>query len=66
MLFEVKPTKEGKSRYLELAAQLKPLLSGFEGFIRAERFTSLNEEGKLLSMNVWKDENAVKNWRNVV
>lgn len=60
-------TDEGRqNRYLELAAQLKPLLSGFEGFIRAERFTSLNEEGKLLSMNVWKDENAVKNWRNVV
>lgn len=53
-------------RYLDLAAGLKPLLSGFEEFIRAERFTSLNDEGKLLSMNVWTDEQAVARWRNVV
>lgn len=66
VLFEVKLKKEGKQRYLDLAAMLKPMLSGFEGFIRAERFASLNEEGKLLSMNVWTDENAVERWRNVV
>ncbi len=66
VLFEVKPTKEGMQKYLDLAAMLKPLLSGFEGFISAERFTSINEEGKLLSMNVWKDEDAVKRWRNVM
>ena len=66
VLFEVKPTKEGMQKYLDLAAMLKPMLAGFEGFIRAERFTSLNEEGKLLSMNVWTDEDAVKRWRNVV
>ena len=66
VLFEVKPTKEGMKRYLDLATGLKPLLAGFEGFIRAERFTSLNEEGKLLSMNVWTDEEAVARWRNVV
>ena len=66
VLFEVKPTKAGMQRYLDLAASLKPLLAGFEGFIRAERFTSLNEEGKLLSMNVWTDEEAVSRWRNVM
>ncbi len=66
VLFEVKPTKEGMKRYLDLAAMLKPLLEGFEGFIRMERFSSLNEEGKLLSMNVWKSEEAVERWRNVV
>ena len=52
VLFEVKPTREGMKRYLELAAMLKPLLAGFEGFVRAERFSSLNEQGKLLSLNV--------------
>lgn len=66
VLFEVKPTKEGMQKYLALAAMLKPMLAGFEGFIRAERFSSLNEEGKLLSMNVWTDEAAVERWRNVV
>lgn len=66
VLFEVKPTKEGMKRYLDLAAMLKPLLSGFDGFIRAERFSSLNEDGKLLSMNIWTDEAAVERWRNTV
>lgn len=66
VLFEVKPTKEGMKRYLDLAAMLKPLLSGFDGFIRAERFSSMNEEGKLLSMNIWTDEAAVERWRNTV
>ena len=53
-------------KYLDLAAMLKPMLAGFEGFIRAERFSSLNEDGKLLSMNVWTDEAAVERWRNVM
>ena len=66
VLFEFKPTKAGMQKYLDLAAMLKPMLSGFEGFIRAERFSSLNEEGKLLSMNVWTDEAAVERWRNVM
>ena len=66
VMFEVTPTKEGMQKYLDLAAALKPMLAGFEGFIRAERFSSLNEEGKLLSMNVWTDEAAVERWRNVM
>lgn len=66
VLFEVKPTKEGMQRYLDLAAMLKPMLAGFEGFIRAERFTSITEDGKLLSMNVWESEEAVERWRNVM
>lgn len=66
VLFEVKPTLEGKQRYLDLSAMLKPLFTGFEGFIRAERFVSLNEEGKLLSMNIWTDETAVERWRTTV
>jgi antibiotic biosynthesis monooxygenase (ABM) superfamily enzyme len=51
VLFEVTPTAEGKERYLELASQLKPLLSNAKGFIRSERFSSLNAESKLLSLN---------------
>lgn len=66
VLFEVKPAKAGMQKYLDLAAMLKPMLAGFEGFIRSERFSSLNEDGKLLSMNVWTDEAAVERWRNVM
>ncbi len=66
VLFEVKPTEEGMKKYLELAAMLKPMLAGFEGFLSAERFQSLNEEGKLLSMNVWDSEEAIEKWRNTM
>ncbi len=64
VLFEVKPTKEGMDKYLELAAMLRPMLANEAGFISAERFRSLNDEGKLLSMNVWESEEAVYRWRN--
>lgn len=53
-------------RYLDLAAVLKPLLSGLEGFTWAGRFTSLCADGKLLSMSIWTDEAAVERWRGVV
>lgn len=66
VLFEVKPTKEGMQKYLDLASELRNILSGFEGFVRAERFTSLNEDGKLLSMNIWTNESAVECWRNTL
>lgn len=64
VLFEVTPTEAGRQKYLDLAAMLKPLLSGYEGFIRAERFASLGTEGKLLSLNEWTSEEAVERWRN--
>ena len=63
VLFEVKPTKDGLKKYLERASMLKPMLASFEGFIRSERFSSLNGDGKLLSMSVWTDEAAVERWR---
>ena len=66
VLFAVNPTGGGMKRYWGLAAMLKPLLAGFEGFVRAERFSSLNEQGKLLSLNVWENEEAVERWRNTV
>ncbi len=65
VLFEVIPTNEGKARYLELASMLKPMLSGFDGFISAERFQSLVNEDKILSMNVWESEEAMTKWRTM-
>ena len=64
VLFEVKPKTEGKEEYLKLAAALKTELAKMPGFIRVERFASLNEEGKLLSLSVWENEDAAAAWRN--
>lgn len=64
VLFEVIIKKDYMDGYLALAADLKNELVKSEGFIRAERFTSLVNEGKLLSLSVWESEEAVNNWRN--
>ena len=58
VLFEVKPTKAGMKKYLNLSAMLKPMLSGFAGFIRAERVSSLNGEGTLVSLKWQTAETA--------
>ncbi len=64
VMFEVTPLEGSGDRYLELAAKLRPLLADCSGFIRAERFQSLSDAGKLLSINVWEDEQAAMEWRN--
>ena len=46
--------------YLAHAAEL---LSRMEGFVSAERFSSLAEKGKLLSLSVWENEEAAAQWR---
>lgn len=66
VLFEVKVKEEGVKSYLALAAGLKKELESAEGFIRAERFQSLVNEGKILSLSVWENEGAVEKWRNTV
>lgn len=63
VLFEVVPKAEGKAEYLELAAQLRPLLEGQPGFISIERFQSLVEQNKLLSLSYWDSEAAIADWK---
>lgn len=63
VIFEVEP-KEGKlEAYLDMAAQLKPMLEGMDGFISVERFKSLTTPDKYLSLSFWRDEEAVLGWR---
>lgn len=65
VLFEVFP-KSGKiEEYLDIAQQLKPELSEISGFISIERFQSLNDPNKILSLSFWEDEESVKQWRNL-
>ena len=64
VLFEV-TVKDGKmDDYLSRAGNLKEHLKDMKGFISAERFSSLATEGKLLSLSVWENEDAIKEWRN--
>ena len=64
VIFEVVPSAAGRETYFEIAADLKPLLETIDGFISVERFQSLADPGKFLSLSFWRDEQAVLAWRN--
>jgi heme-degrading monooxygenase HmoA len=65
VIFEVMPRAGRREDYLGIAADLKPLLETIDGFISIERFESLSEPGKVLSLSFWRDEAAVAAWRNL-
>ncbi|WP_116136182.1 antibiotic biosynthesis monooxygenase family protein [Trinickia diaoshuihuensis] len=65
VIFEVIPNPGHRDEYLDIAASLKPLLTDIPGFISIERFQSLSDPNKLLSLSFWQDEQAVAQWRNV-
>ncbi len=63
VIFEVIPHARGRQRYLDIAASLRPLLETVDGFISIERFQSLSDPAKLLSLSFFRDEAAVARWR---
>jgi len=65
VIFEVWPADGRKQTYLDIAAKLKPELEKIDGFLSIERFQSLTDETKLLSLSFWRDEESVKAWRNI-
>lgn len=65
VIFEVWPAEGQRDVYLDLAAKLRAELESMDGFISVERFESLTEPGKMLSLSIWRDEEAVKGWRNL-
>ena|SRR5215510_830521 len=65
VIFEVWPTEGRAGEYFDLAASLKGDLESIDGFISIERFESLAIKGKYLSLSFWRDEEAVRTWRNL-
>ena len=65
IIFEVWPAEGKKQEYLEIAATLRPLLDQIDGFISIERFESLYESGKILSLSFFRDQTAVEQWRTL-
>lgn len=63
VIFEVWPAQGQRQPYLDIAAALKPRLAEIDGFISIERFQSLAEPEKLLSLSFWRDEAAIAQWR---
>ncbi len=65
VIFEVWPHADPRDDYFDLAADLRPHLQEIDGFVSVERFESLTEKGKILSLSFWRDEEAVARWRNL-
>ena len=65
IIFEVWPAEGRRDEYMSLAAGLRADLARIDGFISVERFESLTEPGKLLSISFWRDEAAVERWRSL-
>ena len=63
VIFEVEPAPDQNEAYLDTAAALRPLLEEIEGFISVERFQSLTNPRKLVSLSFFANEDAVQRWR---
>ena len=63
VIFELQPRPGAAPRYFELAAALKVELLAIDGFISVERFESVSQPGRFLSLSYWRDEAAVRSWR---
>lgn len=62
VIFEFWVDPEQGERYFELAAEMREEVQKADGFIANERFESLTEEGKYVSLSFWRDEAAVEAW----
>lgn len=65
VIFELEPAEGRADDYFALAAGLKAELQTIDGFISVERFESLATPGRYLSLSVWRDEAAARQWRNL-
>lgn len=65
VIFELTPKKGLAKEYFDIAEQLRPLLTDVDGFISIERFESLQQPGKYLSLSFWQNETAINEWRNI-
>lgn len=63
VIFEVWPADGRREEYLDIAREMRAMLDEVDGFISIERFASLSDENKLLSLSFWRDEAAVAKWR---
>lgn len=65
VIFEVEVAAGKSPDYLAAAAEIRPMLEKIDGFISIERFQSLSDSGKLLSLSFWRDEEAIDQWRQL-
>lgn len=65
VIFEFTAVGDKRDEYLELAAALNAQVKDFDGFLGIERFQSLSNPDRYVSLSFWRDEEAVRKWRNL-
>lgn len=65
VIFEFTPAEGRFPEYMEIVETLKAELQKAEGFISLERFESITTPGKYVSLQFWRDDEAVRKWRNL-
>jgi heme-degrading monooxygenase HmoA len=66
VIFEFTASPERRQEYLDLAGGLNALVKDFDGFLSIERFQSLGDPDRYVSLSFWRDEECVRKWRNVM
>ncbi len=64
VIFEFWTNPDKADIYWDHAKAMSELVKDADGFISIERFESVSEEGKFVSLSFWRDEAAVQAWRN--
>src|SRR5688500_14137757 len=65
VIFEFTAAEGRFADYKALAEGLSEEVRGFDGFLSIERFQSISDPKRFVSLSFWRDEEAVRNWRNV-
>ena len=65
VIFEFTPIEGRFADYKALADGLAEDVRNFDGFISIERYESITSKGKFVSLSFWRDEEAVRKWRNL-
>jgi heme-degrading monooxygenase HmoA len=65
VIFEATPGASERDEYLAIAASLRPLLDGVDGFISIERFGAILRDYGKCERSFWRDEEAVARWRGM-
>ena len=63
VVFEFTLKDNVRDRYFELAAQMREEVEQQPGFISIERFESLNDPAKVVSISSWESDEAIKAWK---
>lgn len=63
VIIELTPAEGRADDYFSMAKRLKADVETIDGFISVERFESVTQPGKFVSISFWRDEEALRSWR---